>query len=329
MRSIINKIKRKGLNLLILNSILLILTFFCIYISIYDNRGIKDVFKVYCEVHTIADLEKCYNENYYIRIYFDNVYSTNYGYYIDEQLRAYYIDIDLEGYSLITVAKNDLAEELFNENNTITYIDGFITYLDDSEHHSGIVEKIKVDYLKTFGDEYTKEDIDNMVLPIQVNSYQNVKFDNISIICIFTCICAILIYFIIKGIYMLIKPTNYKYYSKIENKDLLKDEYQDKIIYENSKVCLTPNYIISFSFGKVIIKENKSLVWIFQRITKYYGVNMHKCYVLNFIDSDSIIIDLKDEQILNQFKSDILFGYSKENLNKYRKIVEQNKREIH
>lgn len=327
MRSIVNLIKKKGRNQFILNFVLLILLCLAGFYIFTVDRIYTDAFKGKCEVHSLDDLEYCYENNYYVRIYLDEVYSTNYGYYVNNTLKAYYVDIDVEGYSLITLVERDIAKELFSDNNSITYIDGVITYLDEYKDHNGVIDGIKKDYLENFGEEYTMEDIDSLILPIQVNSYQNPKSTFIFILMLLVIGLIVVIPFMIKGLLKMLKPDNYKGFSKIENKDKLEEEYENNVIVEKSNICLLPNYIIRKNAFNIKVKEKKDLIWVYKKIYKQNGITVNKCYILNFKDGDNFDISLKDENILNEFSQNILIGYTNQNRKEYRKIVNETKRE--
>lgn len=328
MTSVKKIIQKKGKNLFILNFVFLSLILCSLFIAMEEDRNIYDIFKGVCEVHNLQDLNHCYENNHYVRVYFDNAYSTNYGYYINNKLKAYYVDLDLEGYSLITIVKDDNAEELFQENSDIHYIEGVITDFTETQEHHGVIDTIKHDYLELFGSDWNEEQIDNFILPIQIDAYKNHKINNLCFLILLTLICGTLLRFIIKGMCMMLKPEHYKSYSKIENTDSLEQEFENQIIYQSQSICLTPNYILHFSFGKVIIKEVKSLIWAYKRVTKQYGIIVNNCYILNFKDGDHFVMNIKDEKVLEQFQTNILIGYTDENLKIYQKIVEEQKKEM-
>lgn len=244
MRSILDLIKKQGRNLFILNIALLVLLSFAGYCLFIEDRTYSDLFKGTCEVHNLDDLEYCYENNYYIRIYLNDVYLTNYGYYVNDNLKAFYVDIDVGGYSFIALVDDDVANEIFSDDNSITYIDGVITKFNKLNEHFGVVDKIKNDYLEQFGEEYTMKDIDSLVIPIQMNAYQNSKSANILSLIILDGLVITAIIFIIKGLLMMMKPNSYKNFSKIENQKNLEEEFENKVVIENKNICLLPSYII-------------------------------------------------------------------------------------
>lgn len=125
------------------------------------------------------------------------------------------------------------------------------------------------------------------------------------------------------------KPNNYKDFSKIENHENLEEEFENKVEIENKNICLLSSYIIKKMVFNIKIKEKKDLIWVYQKISKQYGVIVNKCYILNFKDGDNFDIRINDKNILNEFNQNILVGYTNENIKEYRKTVsEEKKRKI-
>lgn len=318
-------IKKKGKNSIILSSIFLAIITLFIAVMITNDKEVSNLFKGNCEVHNIEDLKYCYNENQYVRVYYDELYTTDYGYYIDDVLQAYYLDLDLEGYSLLAVVDKSTGDNLID--NKKNYLDAVITYFGEHEEHNQALAAIKKDYLESFGEGYTEEDIENLIVPFQLNAYDNIKTDNIATLSIFSVVWIIIAIFLINGILKTKNPDKYGSFAKVENKDLLEQEYNNNIIYKTKKVCVTPNYIIKTSFGNVTIKETKKLIWIYKHIHKVSFIPVMSEYVFRFLDGSSISLEWSNEQILSYFPNRLM-GYTSQNIQEYNKLVKQYKESI-
>ena len=218
MEKVLKLIQKKAKNLTILSVALLIVINGFLYFIIKGDKTMMDMFKPICEVHTKEDLKKCYSNNSYVRIYLNDVYTTEYGYYKNDNLLAYYIDIDIDGYSLITIVNKGLGEKIFDKKEKIEFIDGFITLFDEEKSHKGVMNSIKKDYLEQFGEDWTKEDIDDTFVPFQINAYKNVKSENIILLAVFGIIDIVLLWIFGKSIYLIIYPNKNKSYQKIKDK---------------------------------------------------------------------------------------------------------------
>lgn len=328
MEKVLKLIQKKAKNLTILSVALLIVINGSLYFIIKGDKTMTDMFKPICEVHTKEDLKKCYSNNSYVRIYLNDVYTTEYGYYKNDNLLAYYIDIDIDGYSLITIVNKDLGEKIFDDEEKVDSIDGFITLFDEEESHKGVMNSIKKNYLEQFGENWTKEDIDDTFVPFQIDAYKNVKSENIILLAVFGIIDLVLLWIFGKSIYLIIYPNKNKSYQKIKDKELLNLELEEKILFQNKEFYLTPSYIIYSSPWNTKFKEKNLLVWIYPKITKQYGITVDKCYMLCFKDGDSFAIHMKEEKDTHYFDDIALIGYNQENLKEYRKIVEGYKKEL-
>lgn len=328
MKKVLKLIQKKERNLVILSITLLIILNIFLYFIIIDDKTIIDMFKPICEVHTKEDLKNCYSDNSYVRIYLNDVYTTEYGYYKNDHLLAYYIDIDIDGYSLITIVNKNLGENILNEKEKINYIDGFITQFDQEDSHKGVMDSIKKDYLEQFGENWTKEDVDNTFIPFQVNAYKNQKLENIIFLVIFGIGDILLIWLLVKSIYLMIVPNKNKSYQKIGNKDKLNLELEENILFQSKDFYLTSNYIIHSSLWNIKFKEKNLLVWIYPKMTKQYGITIDKCYMLCFKDGESFSIHMKEENNSHYFDNAVLIGYNQENSKNYKEIVKEYKKRL-
>ena len=320
-------ISKKFRNQMLLCLVLLAATLLIGIIYIASSKPARDVFKGVCEVHNIDDLRKCYETNHHVRIYFDDMYYTNYGLYEDDVLHSYYIDLDIEGYSLIALIKKSEVEALDNGKK---YVDGEFSLFENDPENSKILEQIKLDYVEIFsedtGEEYDLEDIETIIIPFQLDAYHNFEKGSYFVIFgIFIIAIVIFICFAIHGMKLMKSPEKYKLYAIIQNKEQLEYEFKNEVVFRKNNLYLTTNYIIVINFASVIINERKKLVWAYREVTKQYGIiTVNKKYICKFLEGLDITISESAVEIFDYMQIPLI-GYNNQNIKEYNRLVKEYK----
>lgn len=188
---------------------ILSLSFFLIN---FKQKQLLDAFKEPCIVTSIQELENCMTKTKYITIKTNKIYTTDYVYKTNKNTEALFIDIDIEGKSLIAVVEKEKAEQLLNQQNTIE-ITGKLELNNNTEMEKG-KNNIINDYLNQIETDEQKELIKSNFLPGVLNEYEM----NQDIIIVITSITILIIIFIfiIKNIILILYSLKRK--SNISNK---------------------------------------------------------------------------------------------------------------
>lgn len=311
MKGIKSIIKKKGRNLVILSTLLLLLDLF-LFICFDTDNSMSGLLKDKCIINSVEDIQKCKKENPYVKINFDAVYNTTYVYQLDEKIVAYYLDIDLDGKSLISLVDKEIAPKLLNGKQK--YVEGKL--IEFSDVHLDALEQIKK--------YYASEGIEVTYIDAHFSNY-NIDGDAIClvILLIFT---GFILFKFSKGIYMIVKPENNHYYKKYKEEiESLDRELNSEYRYHSKNVIITDNYIFNQTKYNLKIYRLEDVKWVYQKNIKRYGINIHKSIVINFVDGKNIIIPFKQKDVLDHLKNDVLVGYTGENSKKYREIVKEYK----
>lgn len=116
--NIVKLSRRKALNKIFLGFgiiLLVFLTYLCMEES--EQRRMTDIFKEECIIESVDDIEVCKNKSYYVKVRFDDAYDTSYVYLENNKEVANYIDIDMDGYSLIVLVDKETDKRYSITNN--------------------------------------------------------------------------------------------------------------------------------------------------------------------------------------------------------------------
>ena len=311
MKEVKKIIRKKGINIVIL-SIFLLLLDLVIFACLNEDSSVTGLLKGKCVVDSVSDVEKCKDENPYVKINFDAIYDTTYVYQLNEKTVAKYLDIDLDGKSLISLVDKNTAEKLLN--NEQQYVEGKLIKFYDV--HSDALNQIK--------SYYSSEGIQIEFISIQFSNYDlSDGYISIIILVVFT---GFILFMFGKGIYMITKTEN-NYYYKIYKDDIdkLNRELNSEYRYKSKGIIITDNYIFNLTAFNFKIYNLSDIKWVYQKNVKRYGITINKTFVINFIDGKNIVIPFKKQDVLNHFSKDVLVGYTNENIKTYQNIVKEYK----
>ena len=321
MINIMNLYKQKGLHRIVLGVLLFLGSFILFWIinESAENRMV-DIFKKECIIESVEDINICKNKNQYVKVRFDTAYNTTYAYFEDDRELAEYVDIDLDGYSLIALVDKDLASKILNEEQF--YITGYITEFDDV--HEEALHQIKEYYKdELFKGEYTEEQIETLFLDTQIMEYSSSKITYYILWVVLLGISGFGIFEIIRGIMILTSPKTTTWYQMHEN--MVESLCGDiNIKFQNKRLIITDSYIIENSFIHLKIHKIENVCWIYEKKTKQYGVTVNRSWVVCYKDGTSMILPIKID-IHSYISHNILKGYTKENIDIYRKIIKEYK----
>lgn len=177
---------------------ILFLVFFLINIR---EKKLLDIFKEPCIVTSTQELQNCVTKNKYLTIKTNKIYTTDYIYKTTNSTEALFIDIDIEGKSLIAVVEKKKAENLLNQQKDIQ-ITGKLELNNNSEMEKG-KNNIINDYLNQVETEEQKELIKSNFLPGILNEYE--MNQEIIIVITSVIILILLFLFLTKNVLLIIK----------------------------------------------------------------------------------------------------------------------------
>ncbi len=285
------------------------------------SQDVSDYFKPECVIDSVQDVARCQGENKYVEVNFDTIYQTNYAYTINEKETGLFVDIDLDGYSLIAVVPISYEEDLFSGDKTTVH--GTLEVFQDEAMIDGY-QKIQQQYLEEFKDDATEEEILEMFLPYQLNAYNGKKSDITLNILLFIIPFIVVCCFAIYHFYRFIKPDMKQIYGKKDSQreetiKKMEDEYLHKEKeYQKNSLTLTEHYVIQKTTFLLKANQIDNIVWIYNRIIKQYGREVNRFLIICFNDGTSMNIRAKQEEYdkiveIIQTKNDhILYGYKPE-----------------
>lgn len=317
-------IKKKNINLVVINIVILAILglIFCIF---NENNDIVNSFKSNCQVSSINDLKSCYASNRYVQINFTTAYQTEYVYEENNTAKAYYIDIDLEGYGLIAIVPKDVGDEILDGDKK--FLNGYL------EEFTGVnkeaYDKIVNDYVSSSLAEdptLNEEDIRAVYLDVQLDSYTGGKTSNYFIVTILAIIAIINIYFIIKAIRGLSNPMGMKVFKNIDFNSIENDYDKGAFDYQSKNVVMTNNYIYSIGLAGVQVIPIKEIIWAYYHIQKQYGIQVNKSVIVLTNNRKKYILNDKNDEIFNvlfKLNNKILLGYTNDNQKLYNEITKK------
>ena len=243
----------------------------------------------------------------------------------------YYIVVDKDNYMYLvrlTDKTYEMIEKLFKESpdNFSYYLEGYIFKTPQDlksttiEVYNDIAEQELINsdnFRNYFGNTY----LDETTLPM-INSS------------IFLVTAGIMLYIIslilfIKYIYIVIQ--NKKLIKNIGLERIEKELTSKRTVYfKNIKLYLTNNYIMTKHYRFKVVSY-KELIWIYNEKDHYNGIltnysligylkNNKKIVIATTYDENDLIKIMKKIEKKNK---DVLVGYSKENIKKYKKIIKR------
>lgn len=316
------------LKMISLRKCLLALTFTFLFGFLLWSQDVVDYFKPECTITTIGDVARCQKKNKYVKVTFDTIYRTGYAYTTDNIETGLFVDIDLDGYSLIAVVPIREEKALFEGKQKTVH--GTLELFHDDAMVDGY-HKIKQKYLQDFKDDATEEEILGMFIPYQLNAYNGQKSNQTISILVFLIPLVIAFGFFCYHFYYFLKPDKRKIYGKkdvsFDEITKIEEEYQKKEkLYEKKPLMITDHYLIQKT--AILLKANKieNIVWIYEHVVKQYGREVSRSFIICFNDGTSMaIVSNRNEydtiqEILREKNDHILYGYKPE----YQKLWKQN-----
>lgn len=316
-------VQKKGKSLTLILGLLLI---FCLGAMVYFVREMRllDALKPVCEINKAEDVFTCWEKNHYVTVNFEQVYTTNYAYFKGTEEVAEYLDLDLEGYSLVSLVNQNQITGLF-EDKTTTALTGKLTMFTSNDIHKDILGKIQADYIEEFQKEtdISEEQVLSSFLPYQLNQYQGSKADDYVLLGVIVLALLFLLVGIFRGLRMIFSPEKTKMLKDHEEEiSNIEYEIEHSQKYTYKKKIVTEHYVIdsrAFSFKVYRIDQ---IAWIYFYIQKRNGIEVSRYYVAKLKNGKQFALPNKEElvQAIATLNPSILLGYSKENQEAYKKL---------
>ena len=118
-------IKKKGIRKTLLYLVLTIIMFSPLIV--FHKQAIG-TFKGTCVATNYKELKKCQEEGRFTTIKTENIYDVGYNYVVDNVTVGKFLDVDLEGYVILTLADTATADELLAQTGTREISGSFSTF---------------------------------------------------------------------------------------------------------------------------------------------------------------------------------------------------------
>ena len=268
-----------------------------------------------CIVETVDDIDKCTNK--YVKVKTSTVYDTEYLLTVDGESKGHFVDIDLDGRSLIAIVKIDKAKDLFKDGDKV--ITGKLEAFKKGALKDGYDEIVKK-YVDDFSEQASEEEIKSAFMPVQLNAYNASKYKILIpfVVIMLPLALAVLMFinYIVKALFVRTKTR------KNIDLALLEQELNNgPYLYNKNNFILTNNFAIYLQSGKISAALISELVWLYERNVTQLGSSVKKRYlVLCFDNNLKWRIKFLNEdaekviQLLNYKKPNLKAGYSKETL---------------
>lgn len=254
-------------------------------ILLVNNINFKSITS-YCQVYNESDLNRCWKENPYVEVHTQKVYDGEYDYLDQKKEVAHFIDVDINGYSMISLIEFDLAQRLLEDESQNIVIKGKLEKFENGLLGQ-VYNKIRENYIKKFQEEVPKEEIMNNFTLVQLNQYQGSKISMYIEGMIGVILIALFGWLGIKEIKFVRAPEQYFLNKNIQLKD--KNDVE-KIVEElknfrfhEKNIYITEHYLI-LKNSKIQVMEKKNVAWIFEKIVKQYGVTVGKIWQVYSLD---------------------------------------------
>lgn len=287
----------------------------------------------YCKVYDEEDLNRCWKENPYVEIHTTGVYDAEYNYSKDNHVVAHFVDIDINGYSMISLLSKDLATTLIKDTSENIIIKGKLETFDKDVKAQAYtaIQEMYVEYLE---EEATREQVLGNFTLVQFNEYQGSKS---SLYWGFTLGLIIIIGFFVLGfrqIKYILHPEQYRINKNTTVMDeekvkaILKELEEGPFDYHYKNIYLTKHYLI-IKGGGIQVAERKNVAWIYEKIMKQYGITTNKFwFVYSFDQKNPFNLNVPGKQhkelgeILQKGFPNATFGYDVEKQNQWKKEPE-------
>ncbi len=242
----------------------------------------------YCKVYNEEDLGRCFKENPYVEIHTKKAYDANYDYIHNKKVVARFVDVDLNGYFMISLITPSKAQQLFATDSEDIVMKGKLEKFDTGAKLKGY-NVIKEAYVNSMKEEATREEVMSNFTLVQFNEYGGSKTGIYMWAILGTGVIILFVILIAKQIKFVIHPEKYhlnknitlgdeKSVEKIMN-ELESNEYS----YHDKNIYITKHYLISKT-GGMTVAEKKNVAWIYEKIIKQNGITTGKSWIVFSFD---------------------------------------------
>ncbi|MEG2448110.1 MAG: hypothetical protein RSB45_03535 [Bacilli bacterium] len=193
-----HKIPLVKISLSLIGLLILLTTFF--YLNKQNNY--LAVLKKECLITKKEDINVCLKTNNFVKITFSKFYSTNYIYKINNIPKAAFIDIDIQGTSIIALIDINQANHLLNTGTKQSirgYLKGF-----EKQELIDVRDTIINNYISQGKTEEEKELIKAHISNTNLNQYNKIKLNHTIILICYSIIFLFLTILLFKNIYLII-----------------------------------------------------------------------------------------------------------------------------
>lgn len=242
----------------------------------------------YCQVYNEDDLSQCFQENPYVEIHTKKVYDTNYDYIHNKKVTARFVDVDLNGYFMITLMTPTKANNLINSESENIVIKGKLEKFDTGAKLKGY-NAIKELYLNSLKDTMTREEVMNNFTLVQLNEYNGSKTGIYIWTVIGTGLILVFVVLILKQFQFVIHPEKYHLNKNTTLSDeknvekIMKELESNEYSYHDKNIYITKHYLIS-KIGGMAVAEKKNIAWIYENIIKQNGITTGKSWIVFSLD---------------------------------------------
>lgn len=139
-----------------------------------SKQNLGNMFVKIKNVNNIVEFNEC-SEGDFVKVKVTKAYETEHSFKNENgQDVAKYIDIELNGYALIAVVENNIAQNILNNEEDSIYLTGKLQNIENTNMAEGL-SKIKENYLEDLGMDMPEEDILNMFTKLQLVNYGEEK----------------------------------------------------------------------------------------------------------------------------------------------------------
>lgn len=322
-------IKKKGILKSLIYSILILLMLLPLLIL---HKPIIGSFKGNCVARNFKELQKCEAEGRFTTIETTNIYEAGYNYVVDDKIVGKFLDVDLEGNVIVTLADTATADELLNGDGLRQISGTFVSF--NNKVFKDTLEKMQKDYIERFALEeeiITEKQVKEMFFPKMFNQYDGKGFPYLLPVILVVISVLLLCYKLFEGLKMIFKPEKFTVYKKQtleqeKNADKASFEFHNgPYLFKNKDIRITNNYIFDLKgFGFTYHKVNEA-VWMYEKTIKRYGLIQNGKYlIIKFKDKVGLglKLDTKEQkkvmEILRVKNPNIVTGYNQETAQKYK-----------
>lgn len=325
-------IRKKGISKTITYTILIFIMLLPVIIL---HKPMIGSFKGTCIATNFKELQKCSDSGRPTTIKTTNIYDVSYNYIVDDKVVGKFLDVDLEGHVILTLADVATADELLNKTGEREISGHFNSFR--SKVFKDTLKKVENDYIERFALEsetITTEQARGMFFPYLLNQYDGEGFPYIIPVIIIGIIIILLLFKLIEGIKMILKPERFIIYKRTmlkneENIEKASFELQNgPYLFQNKNVKITNNYIFDLKGYRFTYHKINEAVWMYEQKIKRYGLVETGTYlIIKFKDKVSYTLTLnlterkKVMEILRVKNPKIIKGYSEEAKEQYQSNI--------